>query len=66
MNRLEVETKLNELRNYEIVRFTMQEGLIFDIPYKYIKNYPSIEMIEAIENNFRCFYCSIISINPCP
>lgn len=57
-------SRLEELKGHKILRFTMQEGITFDIPYENIVNYPDVEMIDAPESQFRCLYCSISSIHP--
>jgi len=60
----EIELRLNELKDCEVVKFTMIEGATFDIPVENIINYPDAEMIEAPIDNFKCFYFDIASIQP--
>lgn len=63
MNKYQIETRLIELKDCKIIKFTMNEGLTFEIPYENIIINSDKEEITSPLDNFKCFYCSISSID---
>ena len=68
MNKIEIETRLNELKDCKMIKIITQEGMMFEVPYENIINNTKQEYIfvdapfEQDKNMF--LYCSIKEILP--
>lgn len=69
MNKLDIEKRLNELKNCKMVKITTVEGSDFTVPFENIINQKEKEALfvkrkSFYDTDYFFFYFSIASINP--
>ena len=61
----EIIERLKELEKSELLEFEMNESKQrIRIHNKYLQNHENAEILESIEDNSKCFYCSVNAIYP--
>ncbi|MDE5888437.1 MAG: hypothetical protein K2H20_00280 [Bacilli bacterium] len=65
MLKYDVIKRLEELQGSNLISFKMiASDKNYHVHYDSIQNYPDSEMLESVQDNFKCLYCGIESINP--
>ena len=65
MLRQEVENRLKELKEYKLVKFTMEDGTVKIVHLNNLEIFPDIEFVRAdITDNFASTYLDIVDISP--